>query len=255
MTALTDRQKEFCGYFIAAGYPMRSSAAIGGNGTRENKCLPVTEGVLDHESNGSLQWRRLRLANLKSLPNWDTLKTQAQFTILELQAKPGTQFFDKDYSALEADLRAGAKSLETLTLNFCDHYESPSEAGRVADLRIVYAHDCLAILMRDLPAGPVVASVPMPSIPPLGAFQMPIELILQLAMPLAESLISGLLRGALTHAQQTGTVPAVHPGTPIVLAKDAPAPAPLGLTPADFSQIAAMIEAALAKLNQPKAAA
>ena len=30
------------------------------------------------------------------------------------------------YAALKADLKAGAKSLETLTLNFCDAFERPS---------------------------------------------------------------------------------------------------------------------------------
>lgn len=77
---------------------------------------------------------------------------------------------------------------------------------------------------------------------------MPIELILQLAVPLAESLITGLLKGALTHAAATGTVPAApaHQATP--------AAPTTGLTPADFAQIAAMIEAAFAKLNQPKVA-
>src|ERR1017187_5018847 len=120
---LADRQKEFAGYFVEAGYPVKSAAAIGGNGTRENLCLPTTQGAKDHGSDGALQWRLGRLSKLQAMPAWDTLKTQAAFVILELQAKPGSQYFDTDYHALEADLRAGAKSLATLTLNFCDAYE------------------------------------------------------------------------------------------------------------------------------------
>src|ERR1017187_1351435 len=128
---LADRQKEFAGYFIAGGYPVKSSAAIGGNATRENLCLPTTQGAKDHGSDGALQWRLGRLTELKDMPAWDTLKTQAAFTIRELQ---------RDYKALEADLRAGAKSVATLTLNFCDAFEKPSEAGRVAEARIKAAN-------------------------------------------------------------------------------------------------------------------
>lgn len=87
---------------------------------------------------------------------------------------------------------------------------------------------------------------------------MPIELILQLVAPLAESLVTGLLKGALTHAQTTGTIPAipVYPpaaGVP-VYPPVAGVPA-TGLTQADFATIAQMIEKALAAVNQPKAAA
>jgi hypothetical protein len=57
----------------------------------------------------------------------------------------------QQYDVLKADLKAGAKSLETLTINFCDAFERPSAAGRKPDKRIGYAHDCLSILMRDAP--------------------------------------------------------------------------------------------------------
>lgn len=78
---------------------------------------------------------------------------------------------------------------------------------------------------------------------------MPIELILQLVAPLAESLVTGLLKGALTHAQQTGTLPAV----PVRPVPAAPLPHS-GLTPADFAAIAEMIASALAKIEHPQVA-
>ncbi len=253
MTTLAERQKEWCSYFIAAGYPMRSSAAFGGNGTVENLCQPTTEGAKDHGSDGALQWRLNRLYRLQSLPNWATLKTQAQFTILELQAKEGSQFFDMDYSVLEADLRAGTKSLETLTLNFCDAYERPSPAGRVADLRIAKAHDCLALLMRDNAPGPFpvpVQPTPTPTAP-IGVPQMPIDigLIIQLVAPLAESLVSGLLKGVLTHAAAGGII--IPPVQPLPISHAPPGPAPSGLTQADFAMIAQLIAAEFAKLQHP----
>ena len=104
---LAERQKEFADYFVVAGYPPVSAAAIAGNGTQENSCLPTTAGAKDHGSDGVLQWRLGRLSKLQAMPYWDTLKAQAAFVILELQAKPGSQYFDMDYHALEADLRAG----------------------------------------------------------------------------------------------------------------------------------------------------
>lgn len=247
MSTLAERQAEFCSY-LSTVLPMRSCAAIGGNGTQESLCQPVTLGPKDHGSDGVLQWRLERLTGPDGLIPycqahgipWDTLKSQAFFTLHELT--------DPKYAVLLADLKAGTKSLETLTLNFCDAFERPSAAGRQADKRIAYAHDCLAIMMRDVP-GPFPVPVPSPSAPttPIGDLQMPIELIIQLVAPLAESLISGLLKGALAHAQQTGTVPAIpaHP---------APAPAS-GLTQADFAAIAQLIQAELAKLNAPKPAA
>jgi hypothetical protein len=150
MTAHADRQKEFCSYFMPA-YPMRSAAAIGGNATQENLCQPVTAGAKDHGSDGVLQWRLDRLTGRDGLQPWcaaqgipwDTLKSQALFTMHELD--------QPQHAVLKADLKAGAKSLETLTINFCDAFERPSAAGREPDKRIGYAHDCLSILMRDAP--------------------------------------------------------------------------------------------------------
>jgi hypothetical protein len=255
MTTLAERQAEFCSYFIPA-YPMRSAAAIGGNATQENLCQPVTAGVKDHGSDGTLQWRLERLTGPDGLQPWcaaqqipwDTLKSQALFTMHELE--------QPQYSALKGDLRLGLKSIETLTLNFCDAFERPSPAGRAADKRIAYAHDCLTILMRDAPAPagklppPIVVSQIPSTTDPLGACQMPIELILQLVAPLAENLVSGLLKGVLTHVQTNGL-----PASPALPAAVHPASAPAtGLTASDFAAIAKLIEDAIAKLQTGKTA-
>lgn len=259
MTTLAERQKEFCGALMLGapalglvGLPMRSAAAIGGNATQESLCQPVTLGAKDHGSDAVLQWRLERLdgpSGLKAFCTarelvWATLKAQALFTLFELK---------NDYAVLHAELLAGTKSLETLTLNFTDVFERPSETGRQPDKRIGYAHDCLAILMRDAAPGPF--PVPIPATPatitPVGVYDMPIEVILQLVAPLAESLITGLLKGVLTHAQQTGTMPAHPAGATHPL----PAVPASGLTAADFVKIAEMIAAEIAKLNTPKAAA
>lgn len=248
MSTLAERQAEFCSY-LSTVLPMRSCAAIGGNGTQESLCQPVTLGPKDHGSDGVLQWRLERLNGPDGLITWchnqeipwDTLRSQALFTLHELM--------DQKYAVLLADLKVGTKSLETLTLNFCDAFERPSAAGRRETDRIRYAHDCLAIMMRDVP-GPFPVPIPSPSAPtpPIGDLQMPIELIIQLVAPLAESLVAGLLKGALAHAQQTGTLPRV------------PAPGPLpgpsaSLPPIDFAKLAQLIAAELAALNAPKPAA
>jgi hypothetical protein len=164
------------------------------------------------------------------------------------------------YATLKGDLRLGLKSLETMTLNFCDAFERPSAAGREPDKRIAYARDCLAILMRDAPSPlptavtgrPSTAPIavpPIPSMSSLGACQMPIELILQLVAPLAENLVSGLLKGVLTHVQANGL-----PASPALPAAVHPVPAPAapGLTAADFVAIAKMIEDAISKLQTAK---
>ncbi len=253
MTALADRQKEFCSYFMPA-YPMRSAAVFGGNATQENLCQPVTAGAKDHGSDGTLQWRVERLTGPDGLQPWcaaqgipwDTLKSQALFTMHELD--------QPQYAALKADLHAGAKSLETLTLNFCDAFERPSAAGRVPTDRIRYAHDCLAILMRDVPVASVPAPVPAPLPIPVTTvedLQMPIELILQIIAPIALNFASGLLKGVLTHVQTNGVTPSpLHPaGVP---ATAPPAPAMPAIDLASLEPIIArLIAAEIAKIGKP----
>jgi hypothetical protein len=230
VTPLQERQIEFCSYFVKDGYPPKSAAAIGGNGTRENLCLPTTVGAKDHGSDGSMQWREGRLVELKTWANWDTLKTQAAFTIHELQ---------RDYKALEADLRAGTKTLATLTLDFCDVFERPSADGRVADRRIGAASDCMNLIvpvaMPTIP--PMVATAPpltLPSISPTqegdfapvssltkGTFAMPpfdpilAAKLVEVFAPLLESLVAGLIKQIVVHAGQPGGLPKLPIPLPI----------------------------------------
>ena len=222
---LADRQKEFAGYFVAMGYPPISAAAIaGGNGTQENSCLPTTAGAKDHGSDGSLQWRGTRLTELQAMPAWDTLKTQAAFTIRELQ---------RDYKSLEADLRAGVKSgateeevkhrLASLTLNFCDVFERPSADGRMPERRISFAEQTLALISPASAPSIVAEKINMPAPPllggefpaafrvqtpapraPIGASTMPpldpalVAQLIAILAPVAESLISGLVKGLIS---------------------------------------------------------
>jgi Phage tail lysozyme len=223
MTPLEERQLEFCGYFVTAGYPPRSAAAIGGNATRENLCLPTTAGAKDHGSDGSLQWRKERLTELQAMTDWQSLKTQAAFTILELQ---------RDYKALEYDLRNGTKSLATLTMDFCDVFERPSVDGRVPDYRIKYAGNCLSLMIPPtgnlgqtsvsdkplpLPASIQVAiplstqgTFPMPPFDPILAAKL-----VEVFAPLVESLISGLIKQIVAHAGQPGGLPKLPIPLPI----------------------------------------
>jgi Phage tail lysozyme len=237
LSTLAERQAEFCGYF-APVYPMRSAAAIGGNATQENMCQPVTTGAKDHGSDGTLQWRLERLdgpGGLKAFCAarglaWNTLKAQAAFTMFEL---------DNDYPTLKGDLRLGLKSLETLTLNFCDIFERPSTVGREADKRIAYAHDCLTILMRDAPSLPHLPS-PTPTKLP-GVPQMPasieialLQQLFQILAPLVESAVAGFVKG---HVSGTG-------GTV----------SPAGMVTLDPAALVKMIEDAVVKHLQPKPA-
>jgi hypothetical protein len=232
MSTLAERQAEWCGYFMPA-FPMRSAAVIGGNATQESLCQPVTVGAKDHGSDGTLQWRLERLDGPDGLKAWcaasglawDTLKGQALFTMHEL--------LQPQYTALLADLRAGTKSLETLTLNFCDAFERPSAAGREADKRIAYSHACLSIMMRDLP--PVLH--PAPGVPtmPTSIEMAVLEQLAKAFAPMIESAVAGLIKGWITHV----------PGASVT---------PSGMITIDPAALEKMIEAAIAKLQAGKTA-
>jgi hypothetical protein len=262
MSTLAERQQELGLALMALGYPMKSAAAIVGNGTQENLCQPVTTGPKDHGSDGIFQWREKRLTNLQTLSGWDTLPVQAHFVMLELQASPGSQFYDENYSVLEAELRAGIKPLATLTLNFTDAYERPSELGRVPDKRIGYAEQAFAILERAVPTPlpsqplPQTAPIPLPSpsfppitLPTTGVSAVPpidpalIATLVQLFAPIAESLVAGIVKGIIT---QIATMQAAQ-------AKTAGLPALPGLDPNILATIQATIQASIAaeiaKLN------
>lgn len=233
-STLADRQAEFCSYFVPY-YPMRSIAAIGGNATQENLCQPVTTGALDHGSQGVLQWRAERLDGPDGLQPWcaaqgipwDTLRSQALFTMHELD--------QAQYAALRADLKAGAKSLETLTLNFCDAFERPSMAGREADKRIFYAHACLSIMMRDAPQLPHLPQpVPTPGVPTMPTIEVALlEQLFKLLAPLLESAVAGLIKGLATHI----------PGAVVN---------PAGMVTLDPAGLVKFIEAEVAKIQAGK---
>jgi hypothetical protein len=235
VSTLAERQAEFCSYFMP-GYPMRSAAVFGGNATQENLCQPVTAGAKDHGSDGALQWRAERLDGPNGLKAWcaasgypwDSLKGQAYFTMFELD--------QPQYVALKADLKAGTKSLETLTLNFCDAFERPSAAGREADKRIAYAHACLSIMMRDIPSTHT-STPPLPGVPtmPTSIETALLQQLFQMLAPLIESAVAGLIKGLATHI----------PGAVVN---------PAGMVTLDPAALAKMVEAEIVKLQGGKPA-
>ena len=165
MPTLLARQKEFTGYLVVGfpefglrGLPLKSACAVTGNATQENLVRPVTEGPLDHGSNGTMQWRLDRLAGPAGLRGWakahglpwDTLRTQAAFFLYELQ---------RDYPPLSLDLYNGTKPLETLTANISRFYERPAKRYEALDNRIKAAQDVYAAMATE-PAAPTPPPLP-----------------------------------------------------------------------------------------------
>ncbi len=152
---LLDRQKEVTKCLVAGfpslglkGVPLKSACAAVGNFTQENLVKAVTEGVKDHGSDGLAQWRLTRLDGPHGLKGWSeaqgldwaTLSAQAAFFLWELH---------RDYPALERDLRAATKSIETLTANICKFYERPNMAVAALDKRISHAKSVYAIMSKE----------------------------------------------------------------------------------------------------------
>jgi len=149
---LWERQAEFTKWLVKGfpeyklqGLSLRGACAITGNATVENQAKPQTLGQKDHGSDGVLQWRLARLEGPYGLYKWakdrglkwNTLYTQAAFTLWELEHGefPG----DRRYQRLQEELRAGVKKIETLTANFCKVYERPNMAVAHLNLRIRHA--------------------------------------------------------------------------------------------------------------------
>lgn len=154
---LLDRQKEMTSYLVAGfpefdlkGFPLKSSSAVTGNYTQENLVRPVTIGTKDHGSDGAGQWRLDRLDGPRGLKGWasslglpwDTLKTQAAFTIWELRNDPR-------YIPLVKDLDEAAKKIDTLVANFCWIYERPAKSAAHLDKRISHAKSVYAIMSKE----------------------------------------------------------------------------------------------------------
>lgn len=154
---LLERQREYTSW-LEKGFPeldlkglsLVGACAIAGNGSVENQAKPVTLGPKDHGSDGILQWRLDRLDGPRGLKGWsaalglpwDTLKTQAAFTLWEL-------YSDGRYAPLARDLQEGKKKIETLTANFCWIYERPNKALAHLDKRISHAKSVYLIISRE----------------------------------------------------------------------------------------------------------
>jgi len=163
---LLDRQKEMTSYLVAGfpefdlkGFPLKSSCAVTGNYTQENLVKPVTLGTKDHGSDGAGQWRLDRLDGPRGLKGWsaslglpwDTLKTQAAFTIWELRNDPR-------YIPLVKDLDDATKKIDTLVANFCWIYERPAKSAAHLDKRISHAKSVYAIMSKEQAAKTTTAA-------------------------------------------------------------------------------------------------
>ncbi len=153
--SLADRQKELAGYLVAGGWPLVSACASVGNATQENLCNPLTKGAKDHGSDGLYQWRLGRLDDLMSWSrehnlDWQQMKTQAAYHQYEMA---------RDYKALNAELLAGAKPIETLTANICNAYERPAIAYANIDGRIKYAKDTYMLMQGVKPPSKVTPTI------------------------------------------------------------------------------------------------
>lgn len=169
---LYERQREFANLLVKGfpeqglkGLPLISACAIVGNGSVENKMLPTTTGVKDHGSDAVLQWRADRLEGPHGLKGWaaargfrwDTLWTQAAFTLWELA---------RDYSdGLERRLRNAPTKIELneegnltpaarelvneLTEDFCRVFERPNMAVAGLKTRQSHARSVLLLMLRE----------------------------------------------------------------------------------------------------------
>lgn len=176
--SLLDRQKELVGYLLKGfpdlqlpGLPLKSACAEAGNATQENRCLPTTEGVKDHGSDGLMQWRLERLSDMTSwctthFGDWKTVKAQAAFILYETK---------RDYAILWNELLAGDKPLETLTANISAVFERPAKSaenlGYVPGTpgmegsspgRINFAYD----VFKALDGTQIPLPIPLPAHPP-----------------------------------------------------------------------------------------
>jgi hypothetical protein len=162
MSTLLERQREYTGWLENGfpelglkGLPLVSACAFTGNGSQENLVRPVTTGPKDHGSDGILQWRLDRLDGPRGLKGWskerglpwNTIKTQAAFTLWELYSDPR-------YDDLARDLLAGKKPIEALTEDICWIFERPAKSAAHLDKRISHAKSVYLILSKERGAPP-----------------------------------------------------------------------------------------------------
>lgn len=179
MSTLSDRQQEFTAYLVA-GFPRlglvgispKGAAAFAGNGSVENNMNPVTHGPKDHGSDGVMQWRLERLDGPHGLKGWaeshglkwDTLETQAAFTLWELE--------QPRYAQLAQDLRSGSKPLNDLTAAICWEFLRPAPASANLALRQRHARSVYKIFTeaKQLPKLPAPTSDMVSTVPGLIAW-------------------------------------------------------------------------------------
>jgi hypothetical protein len=246
--------------------PFFSSLGAAGNGWQENLLRPRTLGAQDHNSDAVMQWRdtppRMRLSDLKALPNWDTLPVQAAYFKAECK-----KYYPKLWALL---LNPGSRSIATLTADIQDYYEVPNPEYANLDNRIAAATE-LATVLADLnnhptpmpqPA-PAPKPIPTPSpLPATGVSPVPpvdpaiVAQLLTILAPLApvlESAMAGIMSGLIKGLVTQLTAQASGASVPPLQLPVAPAAIPGDLLAALGPAIQQMVAAEIAKLNPPKA--
>ncbi len=246
--------------------PFWSALAAAGNGWQENLLRPTTSGQKDHNSDAVMQWRdtppRMRLSDLKALPNWDTLPVQAAYFKAECK-----KYYPKLWALL---LNPGSRSIATLTADIQDYYEVPNPEYANLDNRIAAATE-LAIVLADLNTqpGPMPQHSPSPNpiptpfpLPATGVSPVPpvdpaiVAQLLTILAPLApvlESAMAGIMSGLIKGLVTQLTAQASGASAPPLQLPVAPAAIPGDLLAALGPAIQQMVAAEIAKLNPPKA--
>ena len=250
-------------HLIDKGLPLNGAVAVTSVLYFESKLNPGSQGNQSTETGGSLN-----LHGAYGIASWNgprqkllsdyAMRRGVAVELLETQLDFVLNEAANHYPRTWAAIRASGWDSAAIIAVFVDEYENPKDKPREIAGSVAFAGPILAAVKDYVPAVPAptppILPVPIPSVPSIpthiGDLQMPIELILQLVAPLAESLVAGLLKGVLTHVQTSG-LPAspAHPAVPAVPA------APFQMPPIDFAALAQLIAAELARLNAPKPAA
>jgi hypothetical protein len=227
----------------------------------ESKLNPGSQGAQATERGGALNptgaygiasWNGPRQAALAAFAEKKGLSPAALETQLWFVLNEAANSYPKTWAAI-----TGTGTYQEIIPIFVADYENPADHAAEINGALGFAAQLAPFVPMSAPTvapEPTPISAPpvlLPAAPPsmqIGNIQMPIELVMQLVGPLAESLVSGLIKGALAHISTTTISPIAAPAHAVV-APVAPA------APMDFAQIAAQIAAELAKLQQPAPAA
>lgn len=187
-----DTASEIVSYLMdLGGWSLNGAAAAAGNAWLESGLNPIAPS--NDGSNGLWQWRDAsdvnRLTRLKrwcaaNRYDWRTIKAQCAYCVYETK---------EDFSTLYSQLQGTERSIENLTLNFCDVWERPAKQGRVPDVRIKYAKQARqAFLDRNHVASDDTRDKPV--VKPKDTSMLPATLITSLLGPVIQTIVQTVIR-------------------------------------------------------------